>query len=1048
MFRLKNQQPTPTLPVRRLWTVGASASVALSSYILVGYCISEVAGPATLVSVAVSSVLAAITGLAYVELTQRTQATGSPYSFCYTYLGELPAFVVGWAVVGECVVGAGLMAKAITYYSSFLSNDTLLTSLQTCCALGDHQTELWSFFDPVAMSAVIIVGVACALNSHLACRANQILLLLNFITVIFTIIVIGVKGSRDSWQDGSGHSTFVPSEFGAHGVFRASAIYMHVFLTLVTTATLATQSRGATSSTAISLVVTLIVAIIAMIKAVSVSLLQPYDMLNSITPVATSMKAEGLGWVATLNCLGALVASVAGILSMLVLSANTLEQMASDGLLWSRLAARRPSIAPTVTTLISTALAGIGAAFQDFSGLVLCLSSGTFLVFQALLIAVMVSRSHASRESALMIVLKFTWLLYFFVSPALVIMTNRLSEKRQVQSALQGILSGVVLMFLQLAINRHQLDVRVVAVQVGTSVVMGFSSYLMYQLHQWAWYRLFIWTFLGMLVYTLYGYRKSHLGRGIVDLAVVPHDECVRSLEGGLDNAGFQHELAELGVGRGRRSQRSFGGHSYGSARSRQKASFHSAREDGDGRDSFRSVRESDERGQSFGSVSSAQGSGDRPDGGRRRYRQESFLSLEEEGSQQLSEADQSRGSSRVSFGSVRAEDRRGSFGSVRDDDRQGSFKSLQDETSQEGRNIVKDEEETLQSGDVEAWEMRPGDTGVPSVEILINPRRLCEEMYLSRAPQAPVSSEESVEMRQAASELGRSAGHAAQPVQSGPESTPAELRYTGRPGSLSSSDGDDDRRAQSSDDDADSEGSRRRSSGGSASASSASGQMAVKVGSGVGVTPAELEPESSAQLSLSLSDVWYDDDDELASQPAPTTRHQLIEDMSEQISAHTGDDSDDTASGSSRGSIRGSGVFAEAVRPCTKRRAGPRARRRHSLSSARRPPRMAGVLRRRLAERHARETMVHDDAEQRAVSFVATPPGVELSGLDSSGLCVRPELDRLASRLATRDDRRSPAANDGRGDGGRQREVPDGEATPGDGLQRRGSAKDDVVFC
>ncbi|XP_037077141.1 uncharacterized protein LOC119098325 [Pollicipes pollicipes] len=336
-----------------------------------------------------------------------------------------------------------------------------------------------------------------------------------------------------------------------------------------------------------------------------------------------------------------------------------------------------------------------------------------------------------------MIVLKFTWLLYFFVSPALVIMTNRLSEKRQVQSALQGILSGVVLMFLQLAINRHQLDVRVVAVQVGTSVVMGFSSYLMYQLHQWAWYRLFIWTFLGMLVYTLYGYRKSHLGRGIVDLAVVPHDECVRSLEGGLDNAGFQHELAELGVGRGRRSQRSFGGHSYGSARSRQKASFHSAREDGDGRDSFRSVRESDERGQSFGSISSAQGSGDRPDGGRRRYRQESFLSLEE-GSQQLSEADQSRGSSR-------------------------------------------------------------------SVEILINPRRLCEEMYLSRAPQAPVSSEESVEMRQAASEL-------------------------------------------------------------------ASGQMAVKVGSGVGVTPAELEPESSAQLSLSLSDVWYDDDDELASQPAPTT--------------------------------------------------------------------------------------------------------------------------------------------------------------------------------
>ena len=46
------------------------------------------------------------------------------------------------------------------------------------------------------------------------------------------------------------------------------------------------------------------------------------------------------------------------ILSMLVLSANTMEQMASDGLLWSKLAAKRPSISPAVTTLITTAVAG------------------------------------------------------------------------------------------------------------------------------------------------------------------------------------------------------------------------------------------------------------------------------------------------------------------------------------------------------------------------------------------------------------------------------------------------------------------------------------------------------------------------------------------------------------------------------------------------------------------------------------------------------------------------------------------------------------------
>ena len=46
-------------------------------------------------------------------------------------------------------------------------------------------------------------------------------------------------GSPESWNPPGGNgSIFFPDEFKAIGVFKASAIYMHVFLTLVTTATL------------------------------------------------------------------------------------------------------------------------------------------------------------------------------------------------------------------------------------------------------------------------------------------------------------------------------------------------------------------------------------------------------------------------------------------------------------------------------------------------------------------------------------------------------------------------------------------------------------------------------------------------------------------------------------------------------------------------------------------------------------------------------------------------------------------------------------------
>ncbi|XP_043205890.1 serine/arginine repetitive matrix protein 2-like [Amphibalanus amphitrite] len=951
MFRLKRQQQAPVLPlpVRRLWTVGASGSVSLSSYILVGYCINQVAGAGTLVSVIIASIMAAITGVAYVELTQRTRVTGSPYSFCYTYLGELPAFFVGWAVVGECTVGTAVMGKAITYYSDFLTDGRLNTSLYNCCQLaGEVDIRLWNFFDPIAMSAVIIVGVVCAINSSVACKINQGLLLVNFVTVVVTIIFNSTEGSTDSWNPPGGNgSIFFPEDFGALGVFRASAIYMHVFLTLATTATLATQHRGAKHSSAISMVVTTLVAIIAISKTVSVSLLEPYDKLKPFTPVASYMKnvtEHNYQWVANVNCLGAIVASTAGILSMLVLSANTLEQMVSDGLLWSKLAARRPAISPATTTLITTVVAAIGAALQDYEGLILSLSSGTFLVFQALLIAVMVSRSHESKETALLIVLKFTWLLYFFVSPALVMVTRHLGEK-VAQSAVQGLLSGLVMLFLQLAINWKHLGVKVVVVQVGTSVVMGFSSFLMYQLDDFAWYRLFIWTFIGLLIYTLYGYRKSHLGRGIVDLVVVPEDDCVRSLEEGLDNAGFQDELAEFGIGWRRRTHRSIGGHSYASARSRHKESFHSAREEDLRRQSFRSVRDDDERKASFKSFSesyrssrqpslvaysissgepSAGPRGDQPDGRR------------------ASRGPRHPGGARDSFRSVQSYTSKASFRSVRSDD--GWRSSIGGASSGRRSRLASDSWRSASSGDSRRSSSRrrrrvspprhatkpdaravpaersgspvtsrkataadltrtppptrrtataerartppPTPSGRGQVEILINPRRLCEEMYpTSAAPPrtstAPAdlflsgeSHDDGGNPREAADSISP-INHTKDGIEKRHESRVGDMEYTSSDSTSSESDNDAERlRYSEADIDAASItsncGSKRPSSSGSSSDRARASLPAPNPGAstiqrlpdlGLG----DLAPVPRGKRSLSMSDISYDDESDSA---------------------------------------------------------------------------------------------------------------------------------------------------------------------------------------
>ena len=51
------------------------------------------------------------------------------------------------------------MGKAVTYYSNVLTGGRLIDSLEHCCKLaGNVDTALWNFFDPIALSAVLIVG--------------------------------------------------------------------------------------------------------------------------------------------------------------------------------------------------------------------------------------------------------------------------------------------------------------------------------------------------------------------------------------------------------------------------------------------------------------------------------------------------------------------------------------------------------------------------------------------------------------------------------------------------------------------------------------------------------------------------------------------------------------------------------------------------------------------------------------------------------------------------------------------------------------------------
>ena len=65
------------------------------------------------------------TGLCYAEFSARLPRSGASYLYSYATLGELCAFVVGWNMILENIIGAAAAAKAWSQYFDFMLNGTI-----------------------------------------------------------------------------------------------------------------------------------------------------------------------------------------------------------------------------------------------------------------------------------------------------------------------------------------------------------------------------------------------------------------------------------------------------------------------------------------------------------------------------------------------------------------------------------------------------------------------------------------------------------------------------------------------------------------------------------------------------------------------------------------------------------------------------------------------------------------------------------------------------------------------------------------------------------
>ncbi len=105
-----------TLGAGNLIALGIGAIIGAGLFVRTAAAAGQAAGPAVTLSFVVAAVGCAFAGLCYAEFASMIPIAGSAYAYSYVTMGELIAWIIGWALIMEYALGAATVSIAWSEY--------------------------------------------------------------------------------------------------------------------------------------------------------------------------------------------------------------------------------------------------------------------------------------------------------------------------------------------------------------------------------------------------------------------------------------------------------------------------------------------------------------------------------------------------------------------------------------------------------------------------------------------------------------------------------------------------------------------------------------------------------------------------------------------------------------------------------------------------------------------------------------------------------------------------------------------------------------------
>lgn len=457
---------------------------------------AQKAGPGLMIAFAIAGAVCIVAALCYAEIAAMVPVAGSAYTYSYATIGEFLAWTVGWALIMEYAIAASAVSVGWSgYFSGTILNEFLGIQLPQFLAAGPlaFGGEEGGFINLPAMFIALLVTGLLIVGTSESAKVNAVLVAVK-VAALTAFVALTLTSPE---FDADRFNPFLPAGlFGGWGTgvgaVGAAATMFFAYVGFDAVSTAAEETKNPQRNVPIGLIGSLLFCTVfyILVAAGAIGTIggQPiFDatgfpleagspelarqcampayagaLVCSDEALAHVLRQIGFSGIGNLLGVAAFLALPSVILVLLFGQTRIFFVMSRDGLLPPALAKVHPRFrTPHVVTAITGIAVATAAAFFPVGQLADISNAGTLYAFLMVAVAVMVLRRKDPTRTRTFRV-PFVWV----IAPLTMV--------------------GCVLLFFNLPTQ-----------------AMLFLP---------------IWSAIGIVIYFLYSRRRSHLGRGIVEV--------------------------------------------------------------------------------------------------------------------------------------------------------------------------------------------------------------------------------------------------------------------------------------------------------------------------------------------------------------------------------------------------------------------------------------------------------------------------------------------------------------------------------------------------